>query len=304
MIINPITQPDQFRLELRVLSAYIRDLAKAARMSHEERESLANQHCRSLAFLGHDFSPSTGTGPDVIIAPLVSAVRSCADMICEAHIQACGDFKIPFSIHDFLSEKLLCVKYFHDNKKAGQSALDKAFEHYESFCFEAAFYDELAQTITPESGLDMANNLAANGLINLLPWYNFTEKRASVVFSISTYSERQYSRSYGELRVSYETTRKFRELSEHLKAFAAFSGDSDLLIACNLMVDRLYRLNEGFNLRETVEHGAVVFVFFKSKLELRLPHSLFGQLVAFCRMYGDDYQIKNRLDPNLAREAA
>lgn len=299
MIINPIAQPEEFRLELRVLSAYISGLAKLARQSYESRVELTNLHCRSLAFLGHDFKPSTGSGSEVVIGPLVSAVSSAAELICKAHIKACGDFSIPFSIDSFLREKLKREKDFCSNGGAGKSAVESALDYFEGFCFESVFYNELAEQVTPESGQDMAYAKAANGLISSLPWYQVASKRSEVVFSKSSYSEPQWGKSAGALRLAYSVESDLRDLAGHLAAFEKFSDNSDLKLAFQLLNNHLFRNGSGYNLRDTIEFGAVKIVFFKSKIEFRMPHDIFGQLVAFCRLYGDEYQVRNRLEPNL-----
>lgn len=303
MIINPITQPEEFRLELRVLSAYISDLAKLARQSYENRLALANQHCRSLAFLGHDFKPSTGAGAEVVIGPLVSAVSSAAELICKAHIKACGDFSIPFSIDSFLRERLKREKDF-GVKGTGTSEFESALDYFEGFSFETAFYNELAEQVTPESGQEMAYAKAANGLISSLPWYQVATRRSEVVFSKSSYSEPQWGKSAGALRLAYSVENDLRDLAGHLAAFEKFSDNSDLKLAFQLLNNHLFLNGSGYNLRDTIEYGAIKIVFFKSKIEFRMPHDLFGQLVAFCRLFGDEYQVRTRLEPNLEQIAA
>lgn len=304
MIINPITQPVEFRQELQVLSAYVSNMAKATRKSYLERQALMEQYSGCLSFLGNAKLPPVGVGMDAMIKPLIGVVNDLSEEVCKAHLSACGEFSIPFSTHSFLKERLKGFDDFSADKASNQSLLDVALEHFETFNFETAFYKELAAEVNPTTGQDMAYSHSANQLIELLPWYQLTQQKSGAVFAKASHSSEQYKGSYGSLRVHYNVRSDTRELLEHLKTFSAFSGDDDLYCSFQMLYNRLYRFDDGFDLRDTVEYGGIRFVFFKNKIEIRIPDVIFGQLVTFCRVYGSEYKKENRLEPNLRKLAA
>lgn len=304
MIFDPIKQPDEFRQELKVLSAYIASQAQLARQGMADREALSKRYSGALAFLGKDFAPSVGINLHDVFKPLMSIVRGISELVCESHIKALGELPIPFEFREFLKDKLSDWHDFSADRANGKSVEEVIFDYFQNFCIETVFYNELAETLTLKSSLEMAYRKAANGLLDELPWFRFESKPRGIVFSKQSFSEKQYSNSPRSLRVDYSVESEFQALAQHLKSFADFSGNSDLLMATQLMVSRFRNLDRGFDLRESVEYCSAQYMFFKSKIELRIPYELFSQLVAFCRIYGSEHLVERRLTPNLIKAAA
>jgi hypothetical protein len=301
MIINPITQPDDFHCEIQVLSAYVRELAVLARKSRLDRSALQHKYSACMAFLGVDYSggPSTGVSDVDTVKQLVSVVHSLAFNICKAHIAALGDFNVPFSTNDFLKEHLKSSDHF---LCSGGGGIDAALDHFERFCFEEAFYREMKTMYTPDAGRDMAYRVAADGLAECLPWFSMVQKRKGyLVFEKRSISEPQYGSSPCSLRFPHGLTSDFRELVQHLKSFTEFSSNPDFQELSERFLARLYRMSNGFELRDTEEYGDVRLTFFKSKIEIRLTDVLASQLIAFVRCFACEHKLKNRIEPNLER---
>lgn len=300
MIINPITQPDEFRCELRVLSAYVRELAALARKSRQDRSVLQYKYSACTAFMGADATggPSTGFSDVDVVKQLVSVVHSLAFGVCKSHIAALGDFNVPFSANEFLKERLKSSDHFLRSDGGG---IDAALVHFERFCFEDAFYREMASSYTPDTGRDMAYQVAADGLAECLPWYSLEKRKGYVVFEKRSNSEPQYRNSPCSLRFPHGLTSELRELIQHLRSFSEFSANNDFQELSERFLERLYRMSNGFELRDSEEFGGAKVVFFKSKIEIRLTDVLASQLIAFVRCFACEHKLKNRIEPNLSR---
>jgi hypothetical protein len=127
------------------------------------------------------------------------------------------------------------------------------------------------------------------------------KRKGYLVFEKRSISEPQYGSSPCSLRFPHGLTSDFRELVQHLKSFTEFSSNPDFQELSERFLARLYRMSNGFELRDTEEYGDVRLTFFKSKIEIRLTDVLASQLIAFVRCFACEHKLKNRIEPNLER---